>query len=429
MQKFTAACFALLFSLPAFSSFTDEVEEHIARIKERMEVYKSDETLLQSVRLNWMEQYQMAAVQPCGGNAAPLKRGAGAFDHEFRRSWLCADAQWRSGTHFSVIGRVGGLPHRYSYTADAAGGTHTRKDYSYADIFEIWVRQDIAPVKGLSVKLGKVSPLFSTDYLTSASALLCVERSLIGGPQHGLDSNWGVEVNYAPTQRDTLFFQLLANDRASDDKDKHHSDRYGDGCGEKGEFGWEDKCFAVLGGQHRFAESEEGYQAISAQYMHDFDNSYGNQRPRGANYYGANVKDALSVGHEWKRGALTLISNVIADFEMNNPAGSGNNNNLGWQLQPVYALTPHCDMVLRYTGMTGHDACKLGADRYICRHTGADKWVDSVHALYMGVNLYASARDKHAAKLMLGAEYTHARNNGDTAYCGWELTTALRWNF
>lgn len=411
-----------LFAAPLTAAWQD-VEQEVARLKEHMTVYHNENTLVQKVRFSWMEQFQLAAVQPAGGNGHSLKDGAVPFDAEFRRSWLGVDVDWRTGTHFSAIARVGGLPHRYGYEAG-----RERKDYSYTDIYEIWVKQEVPAVKGLSVKLGKVSPLLTTDYLTPASQIMCVERSLIGGPQHGLDSNWGVELSYSPNENNNLFFQLLANDRASDDKDNGNRDVYRDGRGAKGEFGWEDKCFIVLGGDHRFAVNEHGYQKLLLQYAHDFDNTYDNASVSGANYFGLNTKDMLSLGHEWHCDKWCVVSNVIANAEMRHPDGRGNNNNLGWQLQPVYSLTPHIDAVLRYTGMTGRDACKL-ADRYITRHTPAPVWADSIHSLYMGANFYLSAQDKHAAKLMLGAEYLHARKAGATAYCGWEFTSAVRWNF
>lgn len=408
-------------AVPAFA-LGESAEQYVDRMKEGMTLYRSKETLVQRVKLTWTEQYQVAAVQPCGGNGTHLKPGAKPFDQEFRRSWLCADADLRTGTHFSVITRVGGLPFRYRYEDG-----RTRKDYSYTDIFELWVKQDLSPA--LSVKLGKVSPLFTTDYITAASQLDCVERSVMGGPQYGLDSNWGAEITYTAAQGTQFFLQLLANDRASDDKDLSNPDVYRDGRGAKGEFGWEDKGFMILGGEHRFAETEAGYHKFTLQYGHDFDNTYDNGSVGGANYFGMNVKDALSLGHEWQCGSLRVNTNIIGNAEMRHADAAGNNNNLGWQLQPVYALTPHCDVVLRYMGMTGRDACKLGGDHYAVRHTEAPKWADSVHSFYAGANLALSAKHKHAAKLMLGAEYLHARKAGDTAYCGWEFTGALRWSF
>ena len=116
----------------------------------------------------------------------------------------------------------------------------------------------------------------------------------------------------------------------------------------------------------------------------------------------------------------------MAAFEQQNGNGT---NNIGLQIQPVYALTPQVDLVLRYVGMTGDGACKLGGDRYICTQTTAPSWVDSIHTFYMGVDLYASPKNKHAAKLMFGAEYTTARKGGSDCYNGWEFTTAIRTNF
>ena len=116
----------------------------------------------------------------------------------------------------------------------------------------------------------------------------------------------------------------------------------------------------------------------------------------------------------------------MAAFEQQDGNGT---NNIGIQLQPVYAVHPNVDLVFRYNGMTGRGACKLGADRYICTQTGSAAWVDSLHAFYFGVNLYASSKYKDAAKLMFGAEYTTARKDGKDYYNGWEYSAAVRCNF
>lgn len=56
-------------------------------------------------------------------------------------------------------------------------------------------------------------------------------------------------------------------------------------------------------------------------------------------------------------------------------------------------------------------------------------WADGLHSLYVGAHCFLSPEDKHAAKLMLGAEYLHTRALGRTAYSSRELTSAVRWNF
>ena len=119
-------------------------------------------------------------------------------------------------------------------------------------------------------------------------------------------------------------------------------------------------------------------------------------------------------------------ANAVAAFEQQKGNGT---NNVGLQLQPVYAVHPNVDLVFRYNGMTGHGACKLSADRYICTQTTAPSWVDSIHAFYFGVNLYASEKHKDAARLMFGAEYTTARKNDKDCYNGWEYSAAVRCNF
>lgn len=389
-------------------------------IKDALIIYENKDTFVQKVRFAWMEQFQVAMVQPNGSNGQHLRKSASPINQEFRRSWVGVNVDFASGTQFHTWARIGGLPERETYTSG-----RTKRNFSYTDIFDLYLKQDIRPIKGLSVRGGKLKPLFTMDYSTPSSAIICVERSILAN-QYAQDSNWGIDATYQPSKENKFYVQLLANDRASASKNNAHGDVYRDGRGLKGEFGWEDKCFIILGASHKFHSTEHGYQQIAAQYMHDFNTAYSGHRKPGNNNYGLGFKDALSLGYEFKQDKFFLMTNLVASFEQQ--AGNGSNN-IGLQIQPVYSLTPHIDIVFRYTGMTGDGACKLGADRYICTQTDAASWVDSLHSFYLGVNLYASAKNKDAAKLMFGAEYLTARRGGSDCYNGWEFTTAARWNF
>lgn len=395
------------------------VRSTLNNIKESLVVYENKDTFVTKVRLASRLQYQVASVQPNGSNGLHLKDGGSPFNHEFRRAYLGLNVDFDTDTQFHTWARIGGLPYRHTYK-----GGRTVRGFSYTDLFDLWVKQNIKSVKGLSVKAGKISPLFTTDYSTSSASLICVERSFVGN-QYGLDSNWGVDITYAPNKQDTFYLQLFANDRASASKNNGHRDVYRDGRGLKGEFGWEDKFYAIAGVSHKFNVTDSGYHKITAQYAHDFDNSYDLGTTPGANCYGIGVKDALSVGYEVKKDKWLFIANLVGNCEMQNGGG----NNIGLQLQPVYSVNPYVDLVFRYTGMTGDNACKLGADRYICTNTTAPSWVDSINAFYFGVDFYALPSDKDRLKLMFGAEYTTARKNGADCYNGWEYTSALRWNF
>ena len=392
----------------------------VEAVKQALVVYENKDTFITKVALTTRQQWQMASVQPNGSNGLHIKNGGTPYNDEFRRNWIGANVYTRTGTQFHTYVRIGGLPVRDTYS-----GGFTKKNYSYTGFYDIWLKQQISSVKGLSVRAGKFAPAFTSDFRMSNASMPCVERSFIAN-QFGLDTNWGVEVNYtAPDKKDILYLQVMANDRASGSCAPAHRDKYGRGDGFKGEFGWEDKCFAILGGTHKFNVSESGYHAISAEYMHDFSSKYHGNKP-GSNNYGFGFKDALSLGYEIKQNKLTFTANAVAAFEQQNGNGS---NNVGIQLQPVYAIHPNVDLVFRYTGMTGDGACKLAADRYICTQSTASSWVDSIHAFYFGVNLYASAKYKDAARLMFGAEYATARKDGKDHYNGWEYTTAVRFNF
>jgi len=392
-------------------------------IKKALVVYENKDTFVRKVRFAWMEQFQVGIVQPNGSNGLHLRPGASPVNQEFRRSWVGVNIDFASGTEFHTWARIGGLPERWTYS-----NGHTKRNFTYTDLFDIWLKQDILPVKGLSVKAGKLKPLFTTDYSTPSSAIVCIERSILAN-QFAMDSNWGLDITYAPNKQNKVYLQLMANDRASASKSLTHRDVYRDGRGLKGEFGWEDKCYSIIGASHKFDVTANGYQQISGQYMHDFNNAYHNRRKKGANCYGLGFKDALSLGYEIKQGQLTFMANLVAAFESQSSDGS---KNIGLQLQPVYTVNPHVDLIFRYTGMMGDKACRLAADRYICTQNtpaSAPTWADSLHSFYFGVDLYASARNRNAAKLMFGAEYLTARAEGQDCYNGWEFTTAARWNF
>ena len=395
---------------------TDWVEA----VKQALVVYENKDTFITKVALTTRQQWQMASVQPNSNNRAHIKEGGTSYNDEFRRNWLGVNVYTRSNTQFHTYVRLGGLPVRDTYV-----GGRTKKNYSYTGFYDIWLKQQITAVKGLSVRAGKFAPSFTTDFRMSNASMPCVERSYVAN-QFGLDTNWGVEVNYtSPDKNNILYMQLMANDRASGSCAPAHRDKYGRGDGFKGEFGWEDECFIIFGGTHKFNVTESGYHAISGEYMHDFNDAYHGKK-EGANNYGFGFKDALSIGYEIKYNKLTFNANAVAAFEQQKGNGT---NNVGLQLQPVYAVHPNVDLVFRYNGMTGRGACKLGADRYICTQTTAPSWVDSIHAFYFGVNLYASEKHKDAARLMFGAEYTTARKNDKDCYNGWEYSAAVRCNF
>ncbi|MBR5894118.1 MAG: hypothetical protein IKZ13_01075 [Akkermansia sp.] len=398
---------------PADTDWTDAV-------KRAMVVYDNPDTFVQKVSFAFRQQWQMAVVQPNGSNGKHLKKGATPFNQEFRRNWLGVNIDMATGTRFHTYVRMGGLPTRETYVAG-----RTKRNFTYTGFYDIYLRQQFSGVKGLTARVGKFAHNFTSDLRISNAEILTVERSLICN-QFGLDTNWGAEIDYKPNANNHIFVQFFANDRACASKSNAHKDAYRDGRGMKGEFGWEDKCFAIIGGTHKFGVTEHGHHALSAEYLHDFNNAYHDKRKPGANNYGAGFQDALSLGYAYKYDRFNLLTNVVTAFE---PLPADGSKNLGWEIQPSYSISPRVDLVLRYTGMVGKDACKLSSDRYICTQTTAPAWVDSLHTFYAGASIYASAKNKHAAKIMFGVEYTTARKDGADCYNGWEFTTALRTNF
>ncbi len=392
-------------------------------VKDAMVLYKSDEGWVRKVTGQAIIQFQIADVQPNGSNGLILKDGASPVNQEFRRVWFGSTVSTATDTTFHAYWKTGGLPAKSSYS-----NGYTNKNYTYGGLFDIWVKQDIHAIDGLSVKAGKLKTLFTDDYITPNTKIKTIERSLIAN-QYGLESNWGVELRYDMTKETMFFMQFLANDRASYSRSVTHSDYYGDGDGLKGEFGWEDKCFAIIGASHQLVKTEEGGQTLFFQYAHDFNDIYDGERSAGANCVAMSVKDAISLGHKWVDGKVSIESALVANFEQYKATDAGNGNNVGISIMPVYALNPHVDLVFRYTMMTGAGACNIGADRFICQQTTTDKYVDSVNAFYLGANFYYSAKNPDAAKLMTGLEYTTAREDGHDCYNGWTLMSAIRFAF
>ncbi len=407
-----------------FNALASQADELTDAISQAMILHEDEQTFLRKAKLSAIMQYQVAMVQPNGSNGQHLREGASPMNQEFRRMWLGLSMDFKSATSFGTYWKFGGLPSRESY----ANG-YTDKNYTYAGIFDLWVKQELSEKHGLSLKAGKLKTLFLDDFLTSNTQIKTVERSMLTN-QTLHESNWGVEFRWQPKQHSYLFLQALANDRAQTMKGMSSADSYRDGRGLKGEFGWEDKFFVILGGQHRFDEREGHWQQLTFQYTHDFDNSYDNGTQYGTNSWGIGVKDALAFGHHLQSGDWSFATQLLGNFEiLKAPQQHGQAKSLGFTFMPVYKINEHVELVARYTFMAGDDGVKLGSDRFIASQTTADTWVDSVHAFYMGANFYYSAKNPNAAKFMLGAEYTAARNDGQSAYTGWTIMSAVRFFF
>lgn len=407
---------------PAATTAATTKEDWTDAVKKALVVYENKDGVLQKVRLAWVEMFQMSAVQPSGGNGDHLKAGASPVNQEFRRTYLGVNLDFSTGTKFHTWVRPGGLPVRETYS-----GGRTKKNYSYFSFYDIYVSQTIPGVDGLTLTVGKMGTKLTTDYITSSSKIRCIERSLLSN-QFAQDSNWGVDLTWKPNKDTQVFGQWMLNDRASASKNMKNSDVYRDGRGFKGEFGYEDKCFAIVGASHRLNKTEDGYMEVSGQYMHDFNNAYGNRRAKGANCYGMGFQDAVSLGFDYKKGRLTVINNVVAAFRPLGAPDKGSKN-IGLQIQPIWEVNKHVDAVFRYTGMEGSNAVRIAGDRFICTQTTTPTWVSHLHAFYFGANIYASAKNKDALKFMVGAEYTNAHKDGKAAFSGWAFQSSVRWSF
>ncbi len=404
-------------SLAAASPFTLPDRDWTDDVKDALVVYHNPDAFVQKLRFSTIMQFQAAAVQPNGSNGHHLRNGAAPLNEEFRRTWACAYLDFASGTQLFTWLRLGGLPMRQTFEDGSS-----RRNHTYFSLMYLVLKQDIPAVKGLTLMLGKIQPFIGTENFHTGASLKCIERSVVA-IQYDFDSSWGIDLTWAPNPNVSLFFQLFANDAAHYAKANDHPDHYRDGRGFKGEFGWEDKCFTIIGASRKFGVTESGFHELSAQYAHDFNNAYHSRRRPGANCFGLGVKDVVSLGYDYRRDRFAVMSNAIMNFERLDAQGS---NSFAFVVRPVYSLTPHIDLVARYTIMRGDDACRFIGDGTAYSQVDTGFYVDSLHAFYLGTNYYISARNKDAAKVMFGAEYTTARQDGSDCYNGWTYTMAFR---
>ncbi len=385
---------------------------------------EKEEGFLRYIKLNGIVQYQMAVVQPNGSNSLHLKNGASPYNDEMRRVWAILSAGFSTDTTFSMVWKFGGMP-----SMDTYANGRSEDNYTYGGLFSLQLTQKL-PVEGLTLSAGKLKVLFLDEYLPSNISIPTIERSILYN-QYSHEANWGMQMHYEKEKGTCLYLQLLGNDRASGARSMSHSDRYESGDGLKGEFGYEDKMFAVLGASWREAGvSEDYYHQFSFQYTHDFNNVYDGRRSGGANNYGMGVKDAISLGYHWAEGDFQLSLAALANFELQKADESrGSENNLGFSFMPRYLIDPQIEVVGRYAVSMGKGAVSLYGERYIARQTTAELMVDSAHTFYLGVNFYADASDPEMAKLMLGAEYITARKDSETDYNGWTFSAAVRFYF
>ncbi len=401
-------------------SLADAVEE----LKEALVLYQDDESFVRKVKLGIIAQYQMAVTQPNGSNGAHLRVGASPYNDEFRRVWATMKADFASDTSLNAIWKFGGIPSMESYSNGQGVG-----NYSYAGLFTLYLDQKVRALDGLSVKLGKIKTLFLDEYLRSNMYIPTVERSLLYH-QYLIESNWGIELHYAPTEDDYVYFQFMANDRACGSYAPTHSDGYFIGDGLEGEFGWEDKAFITAGAKHRLQGGEGSFHDISFQYTHDFNNVYDGDRQAGANNYGAKVKDAITFGHQMRQHDFYLDTALLVNLELQKADYTrGSGKSVGLSIMPRYRVSPSVELVARYAVLSGKGAVSLAGERYLVKQTTADTMVDSANSFYVGANYFFVPEDPHAVKLMMGAEYLYTRKDGAGAYSGWTYSAALRFFF
>ncbi len=369
----------------------------------------ADNPYIQEFSLRFRPQYQWSSMDPAGG-ADRVKGGAVGDGRRGNDEWR----RFRIGAQAKVLRRftlltdwdIGGLAGRYKYS----DGQWDRSR-STAAVYELYVQGNFKPV---SFTLGKSKPAFIGEYRTSDAKLATIERSDL--------------VNQLTPE--ALYGISFKNSDA------------------KAKWGWE---FGVwMNGQHDNLWLEPAFNAASnamvaasisratgeksrlyLDYMHSFLNE--DREDADAAYEGPGARDIVALTWETKRGKLGFMAEAMAGFNVVDATGkrAGAENVGGISLIPTYRITPRVEGVLRYALAAGSNAVDAYS-RYATANSAYSSTSDLSQSFYFGINFYLDPEKTDRARLMLGAEYTHASGRdatGERGFTGWQYSAAIRANF
>ena len=369
----------------------------------------ADNPYVQEISLRMRSQYQWGYVDPAGGAGRVKGASAGAGrrgNDEWRRFRIGVQAKVLR--HFTLLSDwdIGGLNGRYKYSDG-----RWERGRSQAAVYELYVQGNFKPV---TFTLGKSKPAFIGEYRISDSKLPTIERSDL--------------VNQLAPE--ALYGISFANSDAAD------------------KWGW--LLGAWLNGQHDNLWLEPAFRTdtsvmagVSVSYsfkeqsrvyldwMHSFVN--GSSSNELVSYEGPGARDVVAFTWEAKRDNFGFMAEAMADFNVTASTGRRENAEKvgGISFIPTYRISSRMEAVFRYALAIGSNAVESGG-RYSSTNSTYSSTCDLTQSFYFGVNFYLDPEKTDRARIMLGAEYTHASGRdamGERGFTGWQYSAALRSNF
>lgn len=374
---------------------------------------KKENPYIQEFNLSLRMQYQAGWTKPNGEHSQ-----GGGHDDGFRRFRMGANAKMLNGKLKLVnVWDIGGV---VSGRAKSSDGTWHHVD-TKAHLYELNGTYTAKPV---DISVGKMKPAITSEYKTSSSAIITVERSVLVN-QLRPETNWGIQF------------------KNSDKKDKigwlFGTYLNAEGGGKRGdelEFNSEDNAFVMGSLSYDTSGVITKKGRVWLDYIHNFTDyigdekypAYGNERA----YKGPGARDIAALSWDMEQNRFSMVTELMAGFSIANAPTSEAKNLYGLVLMPSYKFSPNWEGVFRYQYATGKDAIKV-EKRYATTTTTSTKYADSLHAFYLGLNYYIDSKNPNMAKIMAGIEYSNYKNDKGHdqkyAFTGLTYYLSFRTNF
>lgn len=395
-------------------------------------LYKADKeknSVIQEFNVTLRMQYQVGWVDP---NGDAVGTQAGGYQDEFRRFRLGANAKMFNGKlKLATVWNVGGVPGRRKNMASAGMPQDWANGDNAASLYELYAEYTTNLVL---ISFGCLKPAFTSEYRTSSSAILTVERSVLVN-QLRSETNYGIWFKN-PGKDDKLGWNigtfLNGMDGGTRMDEPEFSSQYG--------------CFLMTGVNYDTSGFITKKGRIWLDYVHNFSDAVDEKLPSqsrtwGSTYRGVGAEDILALSWDMSEGPWSFVTEILGGMNVNKnttsrPANT-TQNVWGVVFMPSYKFNPNWEAVFRYQYANGTDAIKTEG-RYIAGgSTGATRnaasLCDQLNAFYIGVNYYICESNPNMMKVMLGAEYSNYDNDrgvrSSTAFNGWSYYLAFRTNF
>ena len=356
---------------------------------------------LQELSLKLRGQYQWGYLDPAGGD--DRVKGNRNDNNEWRRFRLGAQAKVLNQFTLKGVWNVGGLDARNKFSDGEWDRSHTE-----GTLDELTLSTTLKPV---TLTVGKHKPAYMAEYRTSSARILTMERSVLVN-QLKAEKLYGISVANADKKAEWGWNAGLWVNGQRDNAWLEPS------------FNSEDSV--TLGMSVSRATGKNG--RLQLDYMHSFHKD--GETNSGSEYAGPGAQDVFALSWEGKQDKWSFLAEAQAGLNVYGGA-SGAENVFGLVLMPSYRFTPNWEGVVRYQLASGSNAVK-GDSRYYTTNSTYSGTSDLLQGLYMGANYYVCPENPHMLKLMLGAEYLNSEGKdakGKKGFTGWQLSTAVRFDF